>query len=146
MKWLSIIFGLVTLGLVVGLALSLVQAIQPIPTPAEVVKAAGKIDAIKIDLRGSSFSVFGSHFQDDKIKVGHYNASPTSINDNQSKDERPGIQASLENWANRVVEIPLNVNDKITKRYSQKNASPPKPLGSYTAPPVIQMTPPGKKS
>jgi hypothetical protein len=148
MRWLSIIFGLVTLVIFAGSVLSLVQAIPQLPTPAEAVSATGKIFVTKIDLRGSSFAVFDSpSFQDDKIKVGHYNSSPTLINDTKSKSERPGIQASLMDWLSKpeINKLGVNTPDKTTPKYINKISPKSKPLSSYTPPPVIQMTPPAKK-
>jgi hypothetical protein len=135
MKWLSIVLGLVTLGLIAGPVLSQDQAIQPIPTPAETVKAFGKISVTEIDLRGSSFAVFGSPtFQDVKIKHGHYNISTTSTNH---------ISANLMDWANKTERIPESItDDKTTEKYINKTSPTPEALGShYIPPPVMQMTP-----
>ncbi|HSD56681.1 MAG TPA: hypothetical protein VLB04_00760 [Methanotrichaceae archaeon] len=142
MRALSIFLSFIVIGLIICPFLSLAQTIPPGPTPSETVKAAGKIAVTPIDLRSSSFAVFGAPaFQDEKIRSGHYDSGTISVNYTTSEKENPGIPKSLNNWSIRTESITANVNDNITNVETSYHTAPSAAPADTFTPPVLEMTP-----
>jgi hypothetical protein len=142
MRLLPLFLSFIIIGLIICPFLSLAQIIPNGPTPSETVKAAGKITVTPIDLRSSSFAVFGAPaFEDEEIKSGHYNSGIMSVDYNTSEKENPGIPTSLNNWSMRVESLTLRVDDNITDVETNYHTAPSVTNAGAFTPPVLEMTP-----
>jgi|WetSurMetagenome_2_1015567.scaffolds.fasta_scaffold84546_2 hypothetical protein len=77
-------------------------------TPYDAIKSAGKTTFTLMDLVATNSAVFKSPaFKKEKIDHGKLSLNETYIDENTSKEERPGHPDSMESWMQRDID-PIN--------------------------------------